>query len=190
MSPISVTKTMNPTVEWTTMVSELGSRIKPWLKKVLKSEVQETKPTSEWGLKMILEIFLSIQSLCSKSTEGPSDRSSWSVQNLNLNGCRPIIRVTWKWPDPCHVNPRGMTCIPLSFTPRIYLTNQRHVQQNDCITNFDEKFNSGFQTNKNHLWRHQSALRAKGLAWYSTDVYGFFSKLDDKFTFWTWNVLL
>jgi len=42
---------------------------------------------------MILEIFLSIQSLCSKSTEDPSDRSSWSVQNLNLNGCRPIIRV-------------------------------------------------------------------------------------------------
>jgi len=29
------------------MVSELGSRIKPWLKKVFKSEVQETKPTSE-----------------------------------------------------------------------------------------------------------------------------------------------
>ena len=120
-------------------------------------------------------------------------RSSSSDQNLNLNGCRPIIRVIWmnrKWPDPCHVNPRGMTCIPLSFTPRIYLTNQRHVQQNDCITKFYEKFNSRFQTNKNHLWRHQSALRVKGLAWYSTDVYGFFSKLDDKFTFWTWNVLL
>ena len=75
-------------------------------------------------------------------------RSSSSDQNLNLNGCRPIIRVIWKWPDPCHVNPRGMTCIPLSFTPRIYLTNQRHVQQNDCITNFYEKFNSRFQTNQ------------------------------------------
>ena len=99
-------------------------------------------------------------------------RSNFELQS----GRSPIIRVIWKWPDLCHVIPRGMTCIPLSFTPRISLTNQRHVHENDCITSFYEQFNSGFQTNKNQLWRHQSALRAKGLAWYSTDVYGFFSQ--------------
>ena len=44
MSPISVTMLIYPTV-----ISELSSRLKPELKKseVLKSELQETKTTSE-----------------------------------------------------------------------------------------------------------------------------------------------
>ena len=151
--------------------------------KLLQNEV------SKWFFK-----FFSTQNLCSKSTEGPSDRShgpfkfwtsKWSQSNnpCYLKMTRSLSREPARhdlYPDEFHA----------SYSFNLSTSRSWKFMKIDCITSFYEKFNSGLQTNKNQLWRHQSALKAKGLAWYSTDVYGFFSKLDCEFTFWTWNVLL
>ena len=94
---------------------------------------------------------------------------------------------TWKfrkievqWQDLGHVNPRSECDLyPAKLHAWYYFDQSTSRSTNSSC--FHLTFHLGFQI-KNHLWRHQSVFRAKGLALYSTDVYGFF---DIKFITWT-----
>ena len=112
-------------------MSELSSRLKPELKKwSFKKWTSRNQNYFRKRFQNDSSSIFSTQNLCSKSTEGPSDRSH-----------APFKFWTSKWSqsnNPCYLKmtrslsrePARHDLYPAKFHASYFLTNQRHVHEN------------------------------------------------------------